>query len=336
VPPIEYLWNDGVEEGAGGSGVSAHFPMPAYQQEAAPGLGVISSLSSGATCGFAGYCRQVPDVSADTSPATGYIVHAEGKWQLIGGTSAAAPLWAAFAALTNASPACHGFKIGFANPSLYTIAGSNSYAAAFHDITGARPGGLPTTNPFEGSKPFPAGPGYDMATGIGTPAAPALGASLCGIASAGTVPVANPGAQKTVAANPRLLDAALSGVARGRPKLTFALAARTAASLRWVAVKLPLGLALAGPRRQLTKGVAVFGTGQERVPAKLRAQGRTLTIHLPQPRSTARFRVAVPALSANPELIALARRQRSHPLRVVLSVGETGSLGARYPLSLRP
>jgi subtilase family serine protease len=336
VPPTEYLWNDEVEGGAGGSGVSAHFPMPAYQREAAPGLGVIGSLSSGATCGFAGYCRQIPDVSANASPDTGYVVHAEGKWQVIGGTSAAAPLWTAFAALTNASPACHGFKIGFANPSLYTIAGSSAYAAAFHDITGARPGGPPTTNMFESSKPYPAAPGYDMATGIGTPVGPALGASLCGIASAGTVPVANPGAQRAVVANPRLLDAALSGVARGRPKLTFSLAARTAASLRWVAVKLPVGLALAGSQRQLTKGVAVFGTGQERVSAKLQAQGRTLTIHLPQPRSMARFRVATPALSASPELRGLARRQPSHPLRVVLSVGETGSLGARYPLSLNP
>ena len=140
VPPTEYLWNDGVEEGAGGSGVSAHFPMPAYQLEAAPGLGVIGSLSSGASCGFAGYCRQIPDVSANASPDTGYVVHAEGKWQVIGGTSAAAPLWAAFATLTNASPACHGFRIGFANPSLYTVAGGSAYAAAFHDITGARPG----------------------------------------------------------------------------------------------------------------------------------------------------------------------------------------------------
>ena len=142
-------------------------------------------------------------------------------------------------------------------------------------------------------------------------------------------------------ASPRLIKAALSGVARGRPKLTFTLAARTAASLRWVAVKLPVGLMLAGSQQQLSQGVAVFGTGQERSPAKVQAQGRTLTIHLAQPRSMARFRVAAPALSATPELIAVARRQHSHPLRVVL-VGrrnrqprcpvppEPASLGQRF------
>jgi hypothetical protein len=408
VPPTEYLWNDGPSGGAGGGGVSEHFPMPAYQAEAATGLGVVSQLSTGSTCGFSGLCRQVPDVSANASADTGYVVFSEGEWQVIGGTSAAAPLWAALATLTNASPACHGFAIGFANPAIYRIAGS-SYAADFHDITSGRPGGFTTNDMlFGGTEPFPVGPGYDMATGLGTPNGPALAASLCGIAAADTVSVANPGGQTTVAgqpvslriaaadshgdplsfaatglpagltidpatgvisgnpaavgtvtvsvsardalansgsaqftwtvapANPRLVNAALSGVARGRPKLTFTLAARSEASLRWVAVKLPAGLTLAGSQPQLRKGVAVLGTGGERLPAKVRAQRRTLTVHLAQPRSLARFRIAAPALSATPKLIALAKRQRPHPLRVVLSVGETGRQGTRYPLSLLP
>src|SRR6185312_373243 len=75
VPPTEYIWDDGDKEGAGGGGVSKHFPMPSYQLASAPGLGVIGPLSSGSQCGVGGYCRQVPDVSANTSPSTGYIVH---------------------------------------------------------------------------------------------------------------------------------------------------------------------------------------------------------------------------------------------------------------------
>lgn len=46
--------------------------------------------------------REVPDVSADADPVTGYVIHWNGQWGVIGGTSAAAPLWAALLALTDA------------------------------------------------------------------------------------------------------------------------------------------------------------------------------------------------------------------------------------------
>ena len=87
------------------------------------------------------YCREVPDVSADADPYTGYLIYYTGtgtygdEWQGIGGTSAAAPQWAALMALINADSACAGTPIGFANPALYTVAGSSSYSSALHDIT---------------------------------------------------------------------------------------------------------------------------------------------------------------------------------------------------------
>lgn len=339
-PPVEYLWNDGEEGGAGGGGVSEHFPMPAYQSEAAASVGVVSSLSTGLTCGFSGYCRQVPDVSANASPDTGYIVFTEEKWQLTGGTSAAAPLWAALATLTNASAACGGHTIGFANPALYGIA-SIGYEENFHDVTGAKPGGFATNNMFFDTEPFPVGPKYDLATGLGSPNSPVLADSLCELANptnaaraptpAATSP-APPPAAPAPAADPRLVKAALTGLSGARPKLTFSLAPRSGSSLRWVSVKLPAGIVL-GTKPELQQGVAAFA-GREALAAKVGGKGRTLRIQLTQPSPGARFRIAAPALSLTPALEALVKGQRPPALRVVVTVGESGGLGARYPLSL--
>ena len=68
--------------------------MPAYQSDAAPSLGVIKSYSSAKPCGApTGYCREVPDVSADADPDTGLVIDwgAWGGWTAVGGTSLAAP-----------------------------------------------------------------------------------------------------------------------------------------------------------------------------------------------------------------------------------------------------
>ena len=45
---------------------------------------------------FAG--RAIPDVAADADPATGYLTMSGGKMQIVGGTSASAPLWASLIA----------------------------------------------------------------------------------------------------------------------------------------------------------------------------------------------------------------------------------------------
>ncbi len=109
----------------------------------------------------------------------------ESAWQGIGGTSAAAPLWGALMALTDGSSACAGTPIGFADPALYRAA-ATEYSSAFNDVTSGN-------NDYTGSNGglFPAGPGYDMATGLGTPVASTLAASLCAL----TVRVSNPGPQ---------------------------------------------------------------------------------------------------------------------------------------------
>ena len=135
-PPTETVWNDFCNNVAcgGGGGISSLWSMPSWQSGAPASLNVVNAQSSGTPCAASsGYCREVPDVSADADPFTGYVYVHAGSWSATGGTSASAPLWAALAALTNASSACTGETIGFANPSLYRVAAQSP--ADFNDVT---------------------------------------------------------------------------------------------------------------------------------------------------------------------------------------------------------
>jgi len=134
----ESVWNDGAKGGAGGGGFSNQFPLPAWQASAN-----IKPPSGGG--------RGVPDVSADADPQTGYNVLVDGKSLVFGGTSAVAPLWSGLIALLNQKL---GKPLGFLQPALYSLPKS---AAAFHDITTGSIGA------------FSAAPGWDAATGLGSP-----------------------------------------------------------------------------------------------------------------------------------------------------------------------
>jgi hypothetical protein len=187
--PSEHVWNNGgtpdalLQPGAGGGGVSNLWGMPASQLTAAGFLGIRNGTPNGPTCGRTGaWCREVPDVAADADPATGYEIYFNGGgsdpvdprgWQAIGGTSAASPVWASVIALADASRSCAGGSVGMALPALYRAAGSN-YGGAFNDV-------LSGNNDFTGtdSGQFSARPGYDMASGLGSPNAGILIPQLC-------------------------------------------------------------------------------------------------------------------------------------------------------------
>jgi hypothetical protein len=160
----EYLWN-GFGNASGG-GVSRIWAMPSWQRD----VGIVGG-SSGTPCraGAGSYCREVPDVSASAEPYYGYAVYLAGKWIALGGTSAAAPTWAALVALTDAK--CTGNHLGLINPVLYAM--ERQGVDAFHDISGG-------TNDLYGVGDFMAVPGYDMATGLGTPIGATLISDLCG------------------------------------------------------------------------------------------------------------------------------------------------------------
>jgi subtilase family serine protease len=118
-----------------GGGVSSYVSKPSYQS------------------GIVGTMRSVPDVSYDADPNTGFPVYDSygyqgfSGWFLVGGTSAGAPQWAAIHAIGHTAT----------NSTLYADAAvPATYAAKFRDI-------------ISGSNGLPAGVGYDLVTGLGSP-----------------------------------------------------------------------------------------------------------------------------------------------------------------------
>jgi subtilase family serine protease len=85
-----------------------------------------------------------------------------------GGTSAGAPFWGALIAL--ADQAAHR-PLGFVNPTIYRIAESPLYRAAFHDIT---TGDNTVHYPLGSVTGFDATRGWDPVTGWGSPNAAVL------------------------------------------------------------------------------------------------------------------------------------------------------------------
>jgi len=207
-PPRETVWNN--SSGASGGGISSMWQMPSYQSNAPAALGVINAQSAGSPCGSSGYCREVPDVSADADPNTGYEIFWNGGWSSFGGTSAAAPTWAALIALANASSACTRTRVGFANGAIYRAAAAN-YRSDFNDVASG-------SNSHNGVAGFSSRSGFDMASGLGTPSSGTLAAALCG--SADTVSITNPGPQSAPAGTVTSLH--LNATSSAGTPITFA------------------------------------------------------------------------------------------------------------------
>ena len=133
-----------------GGGISSVFPIPDWQ------TGISMSLNMGSTT-----MRNVPDVSMVGDFIYTIIL---GQPSLGGGTSATAPLWAAFTAMVNEQAAMnHQPRVGCLNPALYAIGKGPNCAECFHDITIGN-----NTNASSGGL-FLAVPGYDLCTGWGSP-----------------------------------------------------------------------------------------------------------------------------------------------------------------------
>jgi subtilase family serine protease len=136
-----------------GGGFSRVYSVPTYQSNVVTGH------------------RAVPDVAFDADPSSGVAVYSSvpdgGRtgWEVVGGTSAGAPQWAALVALADQERAAHGkAALGRAQDSLYSLS-----SADFHDITA-------------GGNGYAAQTGYDLVTGRGTPVANLLIPDLAGIA----------------------------------------------------------------------------------------------------------------------------------------------------------
>ena len=132
-----------------GGGISPDgIAIPSYQMTA----GVITTANKGSKT-----YRNSPDVAAEAN-TDNYICYdgtCEGGW---GGTSFAAPRWAAYLALVNQQSVANGMStLGFINSTIYSIGLSSSYRSNFHDITSGNNGTYSTE------------PGYDLVTGWGSP-----------------------------------------------------------------------------------------------------------------------------------------------------------------------
>lgn len=239
--PAETVWNDGQGGGAGGGGISENWTMPSYQADASSSVGVINAYSSGTPCRASSgeYCREVPDVAADADPYSGYLIYWDASWDIFGGTSLAAPDWAALLALTDASAACGSQDVGFANPDLYGVAATEP--SAFNDITVGN-------NDVSGLQHglYPALRHYDMASGLGTPNSGVLSAALCAATGLDPVKVTNPGPQTTDVGEPTSIQVVAKDSTAGQ-------------TLTYSALGLPPGLSI-GASTGLISGAAT-GSG---------------------------------------------------------------------------
>jgi kumamolisin len=193
----ETVWNDGQGGGAGGGGVSDVFPLPAWQATAGVPASANAAASTSAPApasaartaakpaikpieavvraaesvvkdakaavghraqAVTGW-RGVPDVAGNADPETGYQIMADGEMQVVGGTSAVAPLWAALIArLAQAT----GERFGLIQPALYAGVEPGTDVPGFNDVVSGNNGA------------YSAGPGWDACTGLGSPDGAAL------------------------------------------------------------------------------------------------------------------------------------------------------------------
>jgi subtilase family serine protease len=172
-PPPQCPANPGVAEIgwiASGGGFSHVFSRPSYQDVLPAGSTPIGSM------------RGVPDIAYNASSRTGVLVYLslppDGNsgavcnvpappsvcstgWYIIGGTSAGSPQWAGLIAIADQ---INGGGLGLINPALYKIgADPTRYANDFYDVTT----GNNQANPDVPG--YPATPGWDPVTGLGTP-----------------------------------------------------------------------------------------------------------------------------------------------------------------------
>lgn len=141
----EVVWNS--DGGGTGGGYSKYAALPAWQ---------VGAPASGGG-------RLVPDISGLADPETGWKIMVNGGWQIIGGTSAVAPMYAGYFA---AIAAGLGKRLGFILPTLY-----QNPAKCLDVVSG--------NNGF-----FRARPGIDECTGIGR----VIGNTMAGV----FIPTSNP------------------------------------------------------------------------------------------------------------------------------------------------
>jgi kumamolisin len=157
----EYGWEDVLKGDGSGGGLASVTQRPAWQI----GPGVQNQFSDGH--------RQLPDVAGPADPASGMVVVSRGAFHQIGGTSAAAPFWAATLLLAREyGQRHHAADPGFVGPTLYRLAADPRTAGAFHHAVRG------------GNRRFSVTAGWNYVSGLGSPDVAVLARELAAPGSA--------------------------------------------------------------------------------------------------------------------------------------------------------
>jgi kumamolisin len=142
----EAVMEDALVGWGGGGGISPWDPLPEWQA----GPGVLNDFSQAH--------RQVPDVAGPGDFESGLLTVVDGAVSPGNGTSQASPFWAGCAVLLHQSARQAGVQLtADPHPLLYRLAARPQSFPPFHDIT------------VGGNLYYPATPGWDFATGLGSP-----------------------------------------------------------------------------------------------------------------------------------------------------------------------
>ena len=162
----ETAWGDSVAGSSGsGGGLSPYESQPSYQR------GIVPQSAT---------ARATPDVSFDANSGVAVYDSSDNPWNPwidVGGTSLATPCWGALVAIADQGAAAIGRgPLGdqAVMTTLYGLELQSSGVNSFHDVV-------------TGNNGFPARAGYDLATGLGTPKAPAIAEGLSGNIAATTL-----------------------------------------------------------------------------------------------------------------------------------------------------
>jgi subtilase family serine protease len=157
----ESVWNEGTAS-SGGGGLSVVYSRPDYQApvvkdslarevpDISYNAGVFGGVLAALTC---------PGPAACGAPAGTYFFR-------FGGTSAGSPQWAALTAIADQEA---GGRVGDINKTLYKLGKGNTAGTYFHDTTVGD-----NSQPGLGITGFSAVPGWDAASGWGSPKADTL------------------------------------------------------------------------------------------------------------------------------------------------------------------
>jgi subtilase family serine protease len=162
-------WASETAWGGSGGGVSTDgVPIPFYQQ--LPGVITVSNQGSPVL-------RNLPDV-AGYADGNSYYCANGACGNGVDGTSFSSPRWAGAMALINQQMAENGSPkgVGWLNPILYALGSLNQLGFDFHDITEGN-------NFNKNQNLYSAGPGYDLATGWGSPRVQILANDLAGVSA---------------------------------------------------------------------------------------------------------------------------------------------------------